>query len=196
MKELKKLFPLDLQLFAEDGGNDGGNGSETPKKYTQEEFDKLVAERDKYKKANDNLSKENADYKRKAKDKLTEDERIAEEQKAKEEELANTRKELLTIKMSKELMSSGFDEKAINEILEKFNGEDSVEFARTLSKHINNLVENVRKEEKTKFQQSSTTPPTGNGAITSGLDPIVERYINNKNKNSNKARDMLFGNNK
>ena len=194
MKELKKLFPLNLQLFADDGGNDnGGNGSETPKTYTQEEFDKLIAERDKYKKANDNLSKENADYKRKAKDKLSEEEKIAEEQKAKEEELANAKKELLSIKMSKEFMGVGFDEKTINNILESFNSGDGVEFARALSKHINNLIENVRKEEKTKFQQSSTTPPA-NGNTKSGLDPIVEKYIKQKNDTNNKAREMLFGN--
>lgn len=198
MKIEKKLFPLNLQLFAnDDGGNgDGGNGSEAPKTYTQEEMDLLIAERDKYKKANDNLSKENADYKRKAKEKLSVEERIAEEQKAKDEELANTRKELLTIKMSKELMNVGFDDKTISTILEKYNKGDGVEFAKTLSTYINSLIENVRKEEKTKFQQSSTTPPNGTQGVNSGLDPIVERYINNKNNNSNKARDLLFGNNK
>lgn len=194
MKENKKLFPLDLQLFAENGNGNGGNGgSETPKTYTQEDMDKLIAERDKYKQANDNLSKENADYKRKAKDKLSEEERLAEEQKAKDEELSKTRQELLTIKMSKELMNVGFDDKTINNILESYNKGDSVEFAKTLSKEINTLIENVRKEEKTKFQQSSTTPPAGNGTKTSGLDPIVEKYINNKNTNNNKAREMLFG---
>ena len=63
----KLPLPFNIQLFADDG-NVGG--VETPKTYTQEEMDKIISERDKYKKANDDLSKENADYKRKQKEKL------------------------------------------------------------------------------------------------------------------------------
>ena len=201
MKENKKLFPLDLQLFANDGLNDGGTNGGTneipPKTYSEDEYNKLLTEIEKQKREKDKYSKELADLKKKEKDKLTEEEKLIEEQKARDEELEKTRKELLTIKMSKELMNIGFDEKTINTILESFSKGDGVEFAKTLSTHINILIENVRKEEKTKFQQNSTTPPTGNnGGRINGLDPVVERYIQNKNTNTNKAREMLFGNNK
>ena len=191
MKDNKLLFPLNLQLFADDGGDNGGNGGQ-PKTYTQEEFDKLIAERDKFKKANDDLSKENANYKRQAKDKLSEEEKLAEERKEKDKILEETRKELLSIKMTKEFMNTGFDEKTISSIIESFNSGDSVKFAKDLSTHIKALIDNVRKEEQTKFQQSSTTPPA-NGGHSSGLDPMVERYISSKNSNSNSAREMLFG---
>lgn len=197
MKENKNLLTLDLQLFANDGSNEGGTtgGNENPpKNYSEEEYNKLLAEIEKQKREKDKYSKELADLKKKEKDKLTEEEKLIEEQKARDEELEKTRKELLTIKMSKELMNVGFDEKTINTILESFNKGDGVEFAKTLSTHINTLVENVRKEEKTKFQQSSITPPNGSSNIPSGLDPNVERYINNRNTNGNKAREMLFGN--
>lgn len=192
----RTLIPLNIQLFGDDDGN-GGTNDNPPKTYTQEEMDKLIAERDKYKKANDDLSKENADYKRKAKDKLSEEEKLAQEQKEKDTALANAQKELLSIKMSKEFMVAGFDEKSINEILESFNKGDSVEFAKFLSKQILTLVENVRKQEKENFQKSSVVPPTGsgNGART-GLDPVIEKYINSRNSNSNSAREMLFGNKK
>ena len=74
----KQIIPLNIQLFAEDDGNgDGG----TPKTYSQSDIDKLNAELEKFKKANDNLSKENAEHKRKAKEKLTEEEKIAQAQK-------------------------------------------------------------------------------------------------------------------
>ena len=189
MNNTKLLFPLDLQMFAD---GDGNGGSETPKTYTQEEMDKLIAERDKFKKANDDLSKENANYKRQAKDKLSEDEKLAEERKEKDKLLEDTRRELLSIKMTKEFMNAGFDEKAINSIIDSFNKGDSVQFAKELSSHIKALVENARKDEQTKFQQSSTTPPA-NGGSKSGLDPIVERYINGKKSNSNSARELLFG---
>ena len=191
MKDNKLLFPLNLQLFADDGGDNGGNGGQ-PKTYTQEEFDKLVAERDKFKKANDDLSKENANNKRQAIDKLSEEEKLAEERKEKDKILEETRKELLSIKMTKEFMNTGFDEKTISSIIESFNSGDSVKFAKDLSTHIKALIDNVRKEEQTKFQQSSTTPPA-NGGRSSGLDPMVERYISSKNSNSNSAREMLFG---
>ena len=189
MKE-SKFIPFNLQLFAE---NDGQGGSETPKTYSQEEFDKLVAERDKYKKANDDLSKENADYKRKAKDKLSEEEKLAQAQKEKDEALANAQKELLSIKMSKEFMVAGFDEATTNNIIESFNKNDSVEFAKTLSEEIKTLVENARKQEKENFQKSSTLPPNGSFKQQSGLDPVVERYIKSKNTNTNTAREQLFG---
>ena len=168
------------------------NKNQEVKTYSQEEMDKIIAERDKLKQANDNLSKENADHKRKAKEKMSEDEKKTQEQQEKEKQLADAQKELLTIKMSKEFVLAGFDEKATNEILESFNKGDNVEFAKTLSSCIRILVENVRKEEKENFQKSAKVPPTGSGKQTSGLDPQVERYIN-KQTNNNSAREMLFG---
>lgn len=68
MKETKKLMPLNIQLFAEGGTNDGGQGNDpTPKTYSQEDIDKLTNEIEKYKKSIDSLSKENADHKRRQK---------------------------------------------------------------------------------------------------------------------------------
>lgn len=183
----KRILPLNLQLFSE------GGDPEPPKTYTQEEYDKLLQEVEKQKKEKDKYSKELSDFKKKEKEKLTEEEKLIEEQKLKDEELSNTKKELLTIKMSKELMTIGFDEKTITTILESYNKGDGVEFAKTLSTNILTLIENVRKEEQTKFQQSGVTPPNGGGKVTSGLDPVVERYINNRNSNKNVARQNLFG---
>ena len=186
----RNLLPLNIQLFAENEDGNGGNGG-TPKTYTQEEFDKLIAERDKYKKANDDLSKENANYKRQAKDKLSEEEKIKQAQEEKDKLLADTQKELLSIKVSKEFISAGFDEKSTEAIIESFNKGDSVEFVKTLATHIKTLVENARKEEKENFQKSAKIPPSGSGK-TSGLDPQVERYITKKSSN-NSARELLFG---
>ena len=186
----EKLIPLNIQLFAD---GDGDGSSETSKTYSQEEMDKIIADLEKIKKANDNLSKENADYKRKTKEKMSEEEKKAKEQEEKDKLLADAQKELLSIKISKEFMVAGFDEKSTAEIVETFNTGDSIAFAKALSTHIQKLVENVRKEEKENFQRSSKIPPTGSGKQTSGLDPQVERYINNKKSNSNSAREMLFG---
>lgn len=189
MKKEKNLMPLNIQLFAEQG--DGGN--EPPKTYTQEEVDKINAELEKLKAANNNLSKENAEHKRKAKEKLSEEEQIAQAQKEKDEMLANAQKELLAIKMSKEFLVAGFDEETVNSIVKSFGQEDPVQFAKTITECIKKLVENVRKEEQVKFQQSSTVPPTGSGKIQQGLDPQVEKYIKSKNTNGNSAYEKIFG---
>lgn len=196
MKETKKLMPLNIQLFADGGTNDGGQGgnTDTPKTYSQEDIDKLTNEIEKYKKSIDSLSKENADHKRKAKEKLSEEEKIAQAQKEKDDLLAQTQKELLGIKMSKEFLTAGFDENTTNDIIECFNKGDSVEFAKNISNHVKKLIENVRKEEQTKFQQSATVPPTGNGKTTQGVNPVVEKYISHKNSKSNGAYEKLFGN--
>lgn len=191
MEKTNKRMPLNIQLFAE--GGEGGQGGEpnTPKTYTQEEVDKINAELNKIKKANDDLSKENAEHKRKAKEKLSEEEKIAQAQKEKDELLANAQKELLGIKMSKEFLVAGFDEQTVNSIVASFAEDDAVQFAKTITGCIKKLIENVRKEEQVKFQQSSTVPPTGSGK-QSGLDPVVEKYINKKTT-SNTAHERLFG---
>ena len=136
----EKLIPLNIQLFAE---GDGDGGSETSKTYSQEEMDKIIADLEKIKKANDNLSKENADYKRKTKEKMSEEEKKAKEQEEKDKLLADAQKELLSIKISKEFMIAGFDEKSTAEIVETFSTGDSIAFAKALSTHIQKLVENV-----------------------------------------------------
>lgn len=186
----KQLIPLNIQMFAD---GEGGVGNDTPKTYSQEDYDKLNAELEKFKKANDNLSKENAEHKRKAKEKLSEEEKLAQAQKEKDEALANAQKELLSIKISKEFIVAGFDEKTTENLVKSFTEKDGVEFAKDLSLHIKTLIENVRKEEQLKFSQSSTIPPNGSGKKQSGLDPIVEKYINNKKSNSSKAEEILFG---
>lgn len=179
-----------IQFFADDE-TDGE--SEKGKTYSQEEFDNLKSEMEKIKRANDKLSSENADYKRKAKEKLSEDEKKLQEQKEKDEELENTKKELLAIKLSKEFMVAGFDEEQTNELIESFNGDNPVEFAKTLSKKIKELVDNVKKSMQEEFNKSSKIPDTSKKKSESGIDPIIEKYINKKTA-TNDARKQILKN--
>ena len=167
------LLPLNIQMFAEneDVVDNGGASEETPKTYSQEEYDKIIAERDKFKKSIDNLTKENADFKRKQKEKMSEEEKIAEAQKEKDRVLQETQKELLGLKLSKEFMIAGFSEETTSSLVESFTNNDSVEFVKTLSKEIKNLVENARKQEQESFKQNGVVLRSGtgaNGALTSG----------------------------
>ena len=193
----KNLLPLNIQMFAEneDVVDNGGVSEETPKTYSQEEYDKIIAERDKFKKSIDNLTKENADFKRKQKEKMSEEEKIAEVQKEKDRVLQETQKELLGLKLSKEFMIAGFNEETTSLLVESFNNNDSVEFIKTLSKEIKNLVENARKQEQESFKQNGTLPP--NGKQQSGMNSMVEKIIKERNSsNTNKAREYYLGKNK
>lgn len=58
----------------------------------------LTADRDKYKSANDKLSKENAEAKRKERDRMTEEEKQAEAQRIRDEEFESTKAELNRMK--------------------------------------------------------------------------------------------------
>ena len=188
------LLPLNIQMFAEneDVVDNGGVSEETPKTYSQEEYDKIIAERDKFKKSIDNLTKENADFKRKQKEKMSEEEKIAEAQKEKDRVLQETQKELLGLKLSKEFMIAGFSEETTSSLIESFTNNDSVEFVKTLSKEIKNLVENARKQEQEFFKQNGALPPSGNQ--TSGMNSMVEKIIKERNSsNSNKAREYYLG---
>lgn len=181
-----------IQFFADDEGTEKDEADKA-KTYSQEEFDNLKNEMEKMKRANDKLSSENADYKRKAKEKLSEDEKKLQEQKEKDEELENTKKELLSIKLSKEFMVAGFDEEQTNELIESFNDNNPVEFAKTLSKKIKELVDNVKKSMQEEFNKSSKIPDTSKKKSESGIDPIIEKYINKKTA-TNDARKQILKN--
>ncbi len=190
----KKRIPLNIQLFAEpNDGGDGGEGGEGAKTYTQEDIDKLIAERDSFKRANDNLSKENAEYKRKSKEHLSEEEKRAAAQKEKDELLASTQKELFSIKLSNEFLTAGFNEESSQKLVKSFNeSENSIDFFKTLSTEIKTLIENVRKEEKANFMKSSKIPNGGNGGNGGDVNPLIKNIIDKKKNSSNNARKSIL----
>ena len=193
MKEEKKglFIPLNIQMFAEGDGET--QEQPEPKTYSQEEMDKIIAERDKLKNANDALSRENAEHKRKEKAQLSDEEKKKQENEEKDKILEETKKELLSIKMSKELLVLGFEDSTVDEIIKSYTTLDGVEFAKSLSKNIKALIENVRKEEQDKFQKSSQTPPASTSG-NDGIDPYVKKYVESKNNTNNttKAREMYL----
>ena len=117
---------------------------------------------------------------------------LKERQKEKDRVLQETQKELLGLKLSKEFMIAGFNEETTSLLVESFNNNDSVEFIKTLSKEIKNLVENARKQEQESFKQNGTLPP--NGKQQSGMNSMVEKIIKERNSsNTNKAREYYLG---
>lgn len=83
----------------------------------------LTADRDKYKTANDKLSKENAEAKRKERDRMTEEEKQAEAQKARDEEFEATKAELNRIKAVSAYKSIS-SEKVVENLIEAVSNAD------------------------------------------------------------------------
>lgn len=186
-----KYLTLNIQMFAEEPTDGGTNGGSTVQEntITKEDYDKLASELAKYKQANDNLSKENANYKRSAKEKMSEDEKKAQALKEQQEDYNKLKTELLSMKMTKELSTCGFDNKQCEDIISSFTQGDMVNFAKTISTKVNEMVEKKIKEEQAKFQASSTVPPGSGGKTTS--NDFIESLFKNKNE-KNSARDYYL----
>lgn len=176
----KLPLTLNIQLFADNDGNVGG--VETPKTYTQEEMDKIISERDKYKKANDDLSKENADYKRKQKEKMTQEEQELEAQKIRDKEYEDMKRELNSSKMSKELSNCGLEEKDIEKIVNSLNDNDLIESCKLISSVINAQIEKIKKQNELDNQRKSIYPPQSSKDNNKQLSSFMQKRLEEKKR--------------
>ncbi|MGN0961430.1 MAG: hypothetical protein ACI4PF_04455, partial [Christensenellales bacterium] len=113
MKKLNGF--MNIQLFAEqEGGQTQETSTQTQIDY-ESEYKKMVAERDSYKAEaekqkglKDKYASENADYKKKELDKMTDDEKKAKELQDLIDSKNKMEAEIRTMKLEKELLSNGF----------------------------------------------------------------------------------------
>lgn len=192
MQQVEKKYGfmrLDIQMFAEPNpnGDDGGNGGNPdPKapKHTDEEFDKLKASFDK-------TSSELADLKKQLKSKMTDDEKKAEEDKLKNEELENTKKELATLKIKSEL-SDTFEKEEVEKITNALSNGNTDELIKVLKDCRIAYKDKVYLQAKEEFTKSAKLPG-GNGGNDDALPSNVQKYIDSKKNSTNKAREQFFG---
>ena len=175
---------LDLQLFADDNPPSGGDEIEKLKAEYQAEIEKQKKEKDKY-------AKELAEIKKANKEKLTEEEQEKLKREEQDKIFAETKKELESLKLSKEFLTMGFDDKTVELIVKDYNEKDPIDFIKSLSTRVVTLVENVRKEEQKKFQQNAHLPGGSQGNGGNDIDPVIKGIID-KQKSGNEAR-KLFG---
>ena len=109
----------------------------------------LTADRDKYKSANDKLSKENAEAKRKERDRMTEEEKQAEAQRLRDEELEATKAELNRMKAIGAYKSIS-SEKVVENLIEAVSNADHNAIAKIFDAEIEARV----KAEKTEWLKS------------------------------------------
>lgn len=180
---------LDIQMFAEPNpsGDEGGNGGtpdpKTPK-YSDEDYDKLKASFDK-------TSSELADLKKQLKSKMSDEEKKAEEDKLKNEELENTKKELATLKIKSELADT-FEKEEVEKITTAISNGNMDDLVKTLKECRTAYKEKVYLQAKEEFSRSAQLPG-GNGGDDDSLPNNVQGYIDRKKKKPEDLKQKFLG---
>lgn len=162
---------MNIQLFAE------AEGATTPTTDTptnnqidyESEYKKVLAERDSYKAEaekqkglKDKYASENADYKKKEIDKMTDDEKRQKEYQDIMESNKKMEAELRTMKLEKELLSNGFTGEESEKLI---NGNFAV---KDIADIIKAKVEEAVKSTKAELLKGSTTTPPMGSPTTNG----------------------------
>jgi len=183
------LFDLDIQMFAEPSSNDPNpnndpNPDNTPKqKYSDEDYLKLKANFDK-------TSSEIAELKKQIKSKQTDDERKAQEEAEKQQEMDNLKKEVATYKIEKTLLES-FDKEEVEKLSKAIVDNDVDSLIKSLVEIRKAYKDKIYNEAKEEFSKSSKIP--GGNGDSDDTPAEVEDYINRRKNKSSNARDYYFG---
>ena len=144
-----------------------GDGNSTPDYKAL--FEKAVAERDRFKIASDNLSAENAAYKRKEREALTESERKQADDAEKEQKYIEMQSRLTQIEVEQIFVKSGIEEADYKNVVPLFTGADPLDIdgKKKLAQAIADLCGSVKTKtaELTKnsiTKENTTTPPADN----------------------------------
>lgn len=129
-------------------------------------FEKAVAERDRFKTASDNLSAENAAYKRKEREALSENERKQADELEKEQRFAEMQARLTQIEVEQIFSKASIDETDFKNVVSLFTGTEplDIEGKKNLAQAIADLCSSVKTKtaELTKnsiTKENTTTPP-------------------------------------
>ena len=178
---------FNLQLFAdENGGADPQKDVGTPQSIDYEsEYKKMVAERDSYKAEaekqkglKDKYASENADYKKKELDKMSDDEKRAREY----EELVSSNKKLEAkikeIETEKGLIGVGFTSEESAKLI---NAKISIEDVSVLGEIIKSKIEEAVKSAKAELIKETTpATPIGKSSLGGGNESYAERLAKQK----------------
>lgn len=166
--ENNKKFNLQLFADGEQGASTPTDNGTTPIDY-ESEYKKMLAERDSYKAEaekqkglKDKYASENADYKKKELDKMTDDEKKAKELQDLIDSKNKMEAEIRVMKLEKELMTEGFTAEESAELIK-------TNFApATISKIVKDKVEVAVKSAKAELIKETTPSQAIGGGVTKG----------------------------
>lgn len=168
MKTSKYRLPLNLQFFAEDGGNgEGGNDSGTDNKPSYEELAKQLAsakaDAERWKAASDKNSSQVAEYKKQLREYMSEEQRKEAERKDADEanakELNDLRTEVAKIRAVEKFRKLGMDEELAQTAADAEVNGDSDKVAECYEKHVKAVEANAYQ----KFLDERKDPASGRG---------------------------------
>ena len=186
--EIKKF---NLQFFADDGqGGTQPNGDGANSIDYESEYKKILAERDSYKAEaekqkglKDKYASENADYKKKELDKMTDDEKKAKEYQELIEAKNKMEAEIHAMKLEKELLSEGFTVEESEKLI-------TTNFAvKTIAEIVKSKVDLAVKSAKAESIKDTTpNSPLGNGTAKGDNKSDFQKYQETKTKTNNEVK--------
>ena len=189
-QETKKrglLFPIEIQLFADEGGDPNPNPDPAPKndnkqKYSDEEYLKLKASFDK-------TSTEIAELKKQLKSKQTDDEKKAEEEATRQKEVDDLKKEVATYKIKNSLQEC-FEKEEVEKISKSIIEGDVDSLVKNLVELRKAYKEKIYTQAKEEFSKSAKIPGGNGGGDDTNAD--VEAYLKSrKGKTQTNAKDYF-----
>lgn len=176
MENNKEKGFINIQLLAEDP-----QGAETPTTNTQStidyesEYKKVLAERDSFKAEfekqkglKDNYAKENAEYKRKELEKMTDDEKKAKELQDLIESKNKMEAEIKLMKLEKDLLANGFTSEESEKLIK---ANISISDMKVLTDIIKEKVETAVKSAKAEgVKETTPSSPMGKGTTKDAQD--------------------------
>lgn len=175
LKANKTQIPFKLQFFGE--GEPAPEPNPNPKTYSHEEYEKLKASFDK-------TSSELASLKKQVQQKMTDEEKKAEEDKALREKVANYESQLENLTLEKSLTKNNLfsSEEAQNILKSKDNKSEMLESIMTL---VSAKIEQAKKNAIAEFMQSSNV--TGGIKTQNSADDEIIAMAKRASKTTQKS---------
>ena len=186
----KKGF-MNIQLFGEDP--QGATTPQTTETQTQidyeSEYKKMLAERDsfkaeaeKQKKLKDEYASENAGYKKKEIEKMSDDERKAKEYQDLVDSANQMKEELAKMKLEKEFLANGFTAEETTKLIESSSS------PKTIAEIIKAKVELAIKSAKAEaIKEGTTQQPMGNGTSSEGGKSRFQMFQESQKQKTNRV---------
>lgn len=185
MEENKKNGFINIQLFGEEP--EGAKTPDAPTIDYESEYKKMMAERDSYKAEaekqkglKDKYASENADYKKKELDKMTDDEKKAKELQDLIESKNKMEAEIRVMKLEKELLSNGFTAEESEKLIKSnFAVKDIAEVVKL------KVEEAVKSAKAEMIKETTPSSPMGNGTAKGNGESDFQKFQKSKQKQNN-----------